>query len=288
MWEHICPKCRKLVKGNSHVCPHCGEHYPQALKIPPTFLKDKKRLEEYVHKHVFPRISKFERDYLTQYFTILFSDNFASGSFSAWTTTATGDTGDVIEVSSAETYQSTYSCYISQVTGWSGDTYAEYDFSSSYPTVYLRAYVYITSFPASGSAVNYLWTRGSSGSISKAGVYYDGTYYYWFVTNFINSQAQTNYQASISLNVWYCVEMETVISASAGIIQLWINGTSVINLTGQNTGSNNITIIRISESASNGNAGGTPSVYIDDVVAADAYNGPLSAIPVTYACHWLW
>jgi hypothetical protein len=68
MWEYICPKCRKTVKANSHHCPHCGERFPQAIRIPPTILKDAKKLEDYVRKNVFPRISKFQRNCLARCF----------------------------------------------------------------------------------------------------------------------------------------------------------------------------------------------------------------------------
>jgi DNA-directed RNA polymerase subunit RPC12/RpoP len=50
MWDYLCPKCKKEVKKNSHRCPHCGERFPLAVRVPPIFLKDPKSLEEYVHK----------------------------------------------------------------------------------------------------------------------------------------------------------------------------------------------------------------------------------------------
>ena len=68
MWEYICPKCRKTVKANSHHCPHCGERFPQAIRIPPTMLKDVKKLEYYVRRDVMPRISKFQRNCLARCF----------------------------------------------------------------------------------------------------------------------------------------------------------------------------------------------------------------------------
>lgn len=69
LWTHICPKCRKEVKANSHECPYCGEKYPLTLKVPFAGLHDAKKLEAYVHKHIFPRVSAFERHYLTRFFT---------------------------------------------------------------------------------------------------------------------------------------------------------------------------------------------------------------------------
>src|SRR3989337_2094782 len=105
MWEYICPKCRKGVKQSAHQCTHCSEKFPLAIRVPPSFLKDPEKLEAYVHKHIFPRVSEFERNYLTKYFTVIFSDGFESGDFSAWTGTVGGPT-----VSNVQAHHGTYSC----------------------------------------------------------------------------------------------------------------------------------------------------------------------------------
>src|SRR3990172_7268216 len=92
-WDYLCPACKKEVPKNSHECPHCGEKYPFAVRVPPHILKNSdtregmKALEKYVHKEVFPRISAFERNYLTQFFTEYFNNGFEEGDFSAWTST---------------------------------------------------------------------------------------------------------------------------------------------------------------------------------------------------------
>ena len=72
--DYICPKCRKEVKQKSHKCPFCGENYGLPLRVPPKVLKDPKALEDYVHKHIFTKISASQREYLTQFFTTIFSD----------------------------------------------------------------------------------------------------------------------------------------------------------------------------------------------------------------------
>jgi DNA-directed RNA polymerase subunit RPC12/RpoP len=74
LFDYICPKCKREVKEKSHKCPYCGENYGVPLRVPPKVLKDPKALEEYVHKHILPKISASQRAYLTQFFTIIFSD----------------------------------------------------------------------------------------------------------------------------------------------------------------------------------------------------------------------
>jgi predicted amidophosphoribosyltransferase len=69
MWDYICPRCKKKVQKKSHNCPHCQERYSTPVRVPPKLCKDKKALENYVHKHVFPKVSYAQRNYLTQFFT---------------------------------------------------------------------------------------------------------------------------------------------------------------------------------------------------------------------------
>lgn len=82
MFDYICPRCRLDVHKKSKYCVHCGEKFGQPLKVPPKILKDARKLEDYVHKVIFPKISDFQRVYLKQYFTEFFNSGFEeSGEF---------------------------------------------------------------------------------------------------------------------------------------------------------------------------------------------------------------
>lgn len=99
LWDHICPKCKKEVKKSSRTCPHCHEHFDFPLRIPPKMLKDKKALGKYVHEKIFPRVSAQQREYLTRFFTVIFSDGEVGSrqetahDLSAWDGTFSSGTG---------------------------------------------------------------------------------------------------------------------------------------------------------------------------------------------------
>jgi len=146
MWEYICPACRKEVKKNSHRCPHCGERFPLAIRVPPSFLKNPKKLEAHVHKYIFPKVSPFHRAYLTQFFTEIFSDGFESGDFSAWTGTAKSS-GETCEVESADPHHGTYNAKFYSDGGWNQYAYCYKDITGQ-TIIYARTYFKeTTAFP---------------------------------------------------------------------------------------------------------------------------------------------
>jgi len=279
MWEYICPKCRKEVKVNSHECLHCGEKFPLAIKVPPTFLKDPKKLEFYVHKHVFPRVSEFERNYLTKYFTTIFSDGFESGDFNAWTGTHQAANG-ALSVETLHPNSGTYNAKFT-VTDLQVDDVNCYYTLSSPSVAYMRAYVQVaTALPSSG---NYFTTIEFDNlgftSINKAIVYNNGSAVVWAMRLKVNGNAII-YQSSVpvSLNSYYCVELYTKVDASAGAGTLYINGNNVASASGvetDNQGANQQAIVG-SPQASDGDPATTHTIYVDDVVVADAYIGPIS------------
>ncbi len=102
LFDYICPCCKKEVEKNSRECPYCGEQYGSPVRVPPRLLKDPKALEDHVHKHVFPRISKAQRDYLAQYFTTIFAHGFEGGDFgedpeTGYSWTGTGGSATIVE-----------------------------------------------------------------------------------------------------------------------------------------------------------------------------------------------
>ena len=266
MWSFLCPKCRQEVKQKSHKCPHCGERFPLAIRVPPSFLKDPKKLEEYVHKHIFPRVSEFERNYLTKFFTILFSDGFESGDFSAWTGTEARGAGS-ISVSSTQKHHGNYAAYQNSPTVDGGDRGLCYkNLAAGVNVVYLRAYFYFPlSFEWAGSiliklgdvADLRLMAMPSSASILRSHNYatdieYDSSA---FVT---------------LLNTWYCLELAVLVDSTNGWIRGWFDANLVLNQTSINTGTTYVSGVTV------GNCyNWVPTeFYWDCVVVADAYIGP--------------
>jgi hypothetical protein len=100
----------------------------------------------------------------------------------------------------------------------------------------------------------------------------------WGIYNVVTDT--TTYEAAtttFSANTWYCVELHVLVNSGSGILQLWIDGNLKVNLSGQNTGSNNINLAVVG-CGINENAGeaAARTVYVDSVIVADTYIGPES------------
>src|SRR3990170_1631182 len=231
MWEYICPKCRKGVKQSAHQCPHCSEKFPLAIRVPPSFLKDPKKLEAYVHKHIFPRVSEFERNYLTKYFTVIFPappteppEGFESGDFSAWT-----GTGGTISVVTDYAHHGTYSAKSESPAWGAGLVYKSW--GGSYTTVFARVYQKFNNLISTGVA-ELITLRGASFIIAIAEmVYVDGTTSKWRI-KYRNGGALSTTSLStetISTGTPYSIELKAVKSATIGEVRLFIGGTEVLS-----------------------------------------------------------
>lgn len=276
IWSYICPRCKRKVKRNSNRCPHCGEIYEKPLKIPPMFLKNKEMLEKYVHKHIFPRISAKQREYLAQFFTELFSDGFESGDFSAWDGTKTSG-NSTINVSSVESHHGSYSVKIN-FDAFADDCCAYKSLGQTYNVIHARIYLKITSFNGYLSSrylgVLEIW----EGAIPFAGValtgnralklfYRDGATLY--------SKTSTTI---LDLNNWYCIELE--VDKNEGIYRVYLDGSEVTDLTASATPSYAANKVSIGKDAWGlGTADETEAtIYIDCVVVADTYVGTEASV----------
>lgn len=272
MWTHICPKCKGEVKANSHKCPHCGEQYPMALRVPPKFLKDKKALEDYVHKNVFPRVDEETRKYLTQYFTVLFSDGFESGDFSAWTGVIKQSGGTLESVIASPVHHGNYSASLFR-DDFYNYVYLYKDLSSSYSELYMRFYFRVSGNQAFGWT-NQIAILGNSiyGDIAYAAVKDDSGTLRFLLGCYNGSgfSEATLSSESVSFDTWYCVELKCVVDSTAGESRLFIDGAEKLSLTGlTNNGRDNLNRVYLT------NAGGglATSNIFDCVVGADAAVG---------------
>jgi hypothetical protein len=263
IWEYICPKCRKEVNRNSHVCTHCDERFPLAIRVPPSFLKDPKKLEAYVHQHVFPRISEFERNYLTKYFTVIFSDGFESGDFSAWNSTE----GSPVIVSSP----THHGAKAAQGTG-SGSVWIAYVPFSPYSDAYFRGYIRFPSVLGAGEYAECMTIIGTEGQQMYLWQY--GTTFQLRVPSGDNSISDI----TITANTWYCIEIRRKVGAGDGVAQLWIDGILKVSKTAE-------TITGNSQMFRSGTCGTNSEGYVtigDCYVIADAYIGPEGAPPANF------
>jgi hypothetical protein len=286
MWEYICPKCRRIVKANSHKCVHCGEKYRGLkIRVPPTFLKSYKALEKFMHKYVLPRVSDKMRSFLTKYFTIFFTDGFESGTTNAWQTTEAGFT-----VVTLHPFQGNY-C---------GQAIAPASFPCRVinngtlplsPIMYHRAYYYLdpTALPTSGTFNEFIY-GGTSSSISgddsvRVALQGDGAGNNFWSIDYLISGAETIVNENVASNPtsgqWYSVEILRDLTHQ--VAELWVNGIQKVLVTGLAQVNNSDGIFEGIEFNPNSSAA---TVWVDAVVASDTYNGPVpttvTTVPMTY------
>jgi len=267
MWDYICPKCKKEVAKNSHECPSCGERFPFPVRVPPKVLKDSKALENYVHQHIFPKVSPLHRAYLTQFFTTLFSDGFETGNFNNWT--GTDYLGDAPTVVTTQKHHGTYSAYF--VVSVAGRWCVVYKTLTEQTTFYMRFYFYLnseglddndlmaTSYIGIGTTTTIVRAkiRQVSGALRWAFEYKNGS----------GTTTETHASAAPTLGSWHCVEIGAYIHSSAGWAKMYVDGNLLFDKTGLNTGTSGATRFEV------GVADDVATAYVDCVVVADTYIG---------------
>lgn len=274
MWEYLCPHCSQTIDEkqlNSGLCPHCGYQFTESkekLRIPPRWGKDKKAFEDAVHKYVFPTLKPDEREALAEYFTVIFSDGFESGDFTAWDSTASNEGGQpTVQSSVKHTGSYAMSCALTQ-----GGYYARaFKSVSSGSTFYVRAYVQVNRLPESGetyeSIIMMCLASSGLGGVEIKIIESGGAAYFQARNNYYGS---TDNGSQVAVNTWYCVETKNLASGSQ---EWWVDGVSQGTEVG--TGAVSMDILRVGMYHYGGSSSAT--LYIDCVVVADAYIGPESA-----------
>lgn len=258
MWDYICPRCRREVSRNSHKCPYCGERFPFPVRVPPECLKDPKALEDYVHKHIFPRVSAWQRDYLAQFFTILFQSGFESGDFSEWTGTSGSPT-----IITDPVHHGNYAMKCDAVE------YVYKTFSGQ-PVIYHRFYVRTNALPGSGQSLDFSRGVGANTQFG-AGIGYSGGAKWQAQYRSGTAWMRINTDVPAQADTWYCVEIYWKYGSTDGEYKLYINGTLAYSITNIDTSQNgDCTQIR------NGiiTSGVSATVIQDCIVVADTYIGP--------------
>ena len=271
MWDYICPKCKKNVSQKTHKCPYCSENYGVPLRVPPKVLKDQKALEEYVHKHVFPKVSALHREYLTQFFTTIFNDGFESCvppnfDLTVWTGTQLNGTGSIV-TETLHPYQGTKNIYV-QVFANNDWGWVYKDFAAA-AIIYCRCYVKFKTldFPSNTNHAEVMEFGNADEThyVEVAVINDSGTILWTLYVTEPNNFAHGTHTPVI--DTWYCVEAKRDVTGSSQ--QLWIDGTLEVNRTEaitENTGRAKVGSWLLA---------GTCEFWADCVVVADAYIGPL-------------
>ena len=81
--------------------------------------------------------------------------------------------------------------------------------------------------------------------------------------------------SALSANAWHCIEMYMATPSSSTAMQYWVDGTSAGTLTGSFSGSTVYTSMQFGDVSVGGGNNVTGTFYLDEVIASNAYNGPL-------------
>jgi hypothetical protein len=292
MWDYICPKCKREVKQKSHKCPYCGENYGTPLRVPPQCLKDEKALEEYVHKHVFPKISARQREYLTRFFTTIFRDGFESGTIlttdtppGAWTS-KTVTTGASLTVEPTNPHHGTYSLksYIFSQAAWT-HAYCRKDLGTTYSEtpVYYRVYVYVDAFTSTSAEAlrGFMHLRGSGHDMFMVGL--DSSRHLRLFRFNNGSYIYASSTIQLSLHTWYCVEIKGVADTDGdgdGEVRVYLNGNEVSDLTFTNQIHDSYSGLRYVHAGCQDGYNTEATIYIDCVAVADT--GPIGMEGLAY------
>lgn len=158
-----------------------------------------------------------------------------------------------------------------KVKGKAGNAYLTKTITGQ-TTLDVRAYVHLSA------PVNW-------GAVQLISLYSQGTFIGW-VSYYVDPSSPTltvyngatnrSYSCTLpSLNAWHSLELQYVLSTTAGSFTLWLDGTQACGAAGIKTiSSSNMTInqVRVGSDAADNSAGLT--VRVDDVIISKGYVGP--------------
>jgi hypothetical protein len=197
--------------------------------------------------------------------TVLFSDgyecppNTAPGTFTAWT----AKSGSVT-IDNTQPRSGTYAMKTTATSQYIGK-----NLGASYADLFMRFYIYFPVFT----------TRINIGVLTDASGYTNGNYVVvgaqknganlQFYIYFYGSGTFHYPSVIIQAGQWYCVEIERLVGAGTGAINIWIDGANLSSTTGL-TLANNAQYCCLGQTYAATNL----TYYIDDVVISDSYIGP--------------
>jgi hypothetical protein len=116
------------------------------------------------------------------------------------------------------------------------------------------------------------WVKHAATNIAYCLLVVNGGSSYFRMYNYVGSDLIDSGTFTIVADTWYCIEYRIKIDSNTGIMQAWIDETQKINYTELNTGTNNVTRVL----AGAGWAWEAVNYYMDSIVVADTYIGPVS------------
>ena len=284
LWSYICPRCKREVRRKSHKCPFCGEKYGKPLKVPPLFLKNRKALEEYVHKHVFPRISAKQREYLAQFFTEFLNSGWEDSGGTDITDNGKWDgesetSGADLSVSSANPHHGSYHARLETTGQNTYETAYVYKNLNEESVVYCRAYFYFHDL-SQNRGPTCIVLRGDNRALAYCRLKAGSTLQSHWTLAYRNNGAEESQHTTEgfpSENTWVCVELYVKIGNGDGEAKLYVDGTEILSATGL-TNDDKGNVDRVEVGGRDIGYNPTITMDFDCVVIADTYIGEETGI----------
>jgi hypothetical protein len=198
----------------------------------------------------------------------VFADGFESGNFNLWAGGGATSSGtSTAAVGTSTVRNGRYAAQFNE-TG-SGVAYASMNISGSV-TMMAREYVYITS---ASTGFNFL-------SLGNSTLYRDNATSKLSYYNGVTSTSTIG-STAITTGTWHEIEEDITTNSSTGSVTVYLDGTSVINLTNQNTGTNYPTYLGIGDNV----AGRIDALSVDDVSVDTARPGDSASLNVADSLH---
>ena len=196
--------------------------------------------------------------------TTVFSDGFENppntppSTFTAWSST-TGSPSIVSNVTHSGTYAARF-------VPAGANAYKQT--ASTYSSAFMRAYVYFDVLPTVAYGLQLIKVYDSSFSKETDIAVYrsDASHSFWEIHS---PGGYYIFTATINAGQWYCIELQRTTGNGNGINTLWVDGIQVGTITNDTQTVNAQNFYVGTLAAINSIA------YIDDVVIADAYIGPM-------------
>jgi len=238
-YTYICPECKRGTYEKLGACPHCGYAYQiphEKLRVPPELYKNteegKKELHDYVHKYIFPQLTAIERLYLIQYFTILFSDGFESGDFTAWDSTSSA-AGTLAVTQDVPHHGDDVAKFTSDGIGWGGHGRVHKTIAGDEDVIYAKYHVRFDTL-ITGDDREYIFIDLDSPEtieIARAKLRREaGPVYFWRATCDGIDYDSANFVPTV--DTWYCVELAIEVDNVAGWVKLYVDTVLKINQAG--------------------------------------------------------
>ena len=172
----------------------------------------------------------------------IFADGFESGTFDAWTSTSTGSSGsgETLSITTNPVYSGTYAATFSSNGGGSYEkAYLSKTLNPTLSTIDLQGTFSLTQngIIDSSDRIKLIELRAGSTIIAAAGIIQrSGSFSWWVETRDGTSYVETySTQAMGDLSTWFTIELQWVNDPSNGGATLWVNGSPVIQVSGDNT-----------------------------------------------------